>query len=155
MPAITLRPIARDNWREVLTLQVAPEQQRFVSDYAPVALLGLAKAYVGALGYSWLPCGIYADAQLVGFVALAAPPSADEPHWIFHLFIDHRYQRLGYGRRALDAVLRHLRDSQPARRGVALTVHPDNAPAQSLYRRAGFLPTGTEEHGEPVYRLPF
>src|ERR1700712_1078447 len=109
---ITLRPITRDNWREALTLTVSPEQQRFVSDYVPVVLIGLAKSYVGALGLSWIPYGVYADEQMVGFVALAFRPHSEEDYWIFHFFIDQRYQQRGYGRSALNTVLNYVRESQ-------------------------------------------
>ena len=55
MTLLLLYDVTRENWRETLTLSVRPDQQRFIADYAPVALVGLAKAYVGALGLTWLP----------------------------------------------------------------------------------------------------
>jgi ribosomal protein S18 acetylase RimI-like enzyme len=36
---------------------------------------------------------------------------------------------------------------------MALTVHPENTVAQRLYRSQGFVPTGDEQDGEPVYAL--
>lgn len=153
MATLTLRPINIDNWREALTLEVLPEQQRFVTDYVPVVLVALAKSYVGARGMSWTPLGIYGEEQLVGFVALASPTDRAEVCWIFHFFIDHRLQRRGYGRSGLATVLQHVRESRPACRSLMLTVHPENTVAQQLYRQAGFAPTGTHEFGEPAYRL--
>src|SRR5262249_25801524 len=142
-----------ENWREALTLTVLPEQQRFLADYAPVVLIGLAKAYVGALGLSWIPYGIYADEQMVGFVALAFRPHSQEDYWLFHFFIDQRYQQRGYGSRALNALLDHIRETQPDCCSLALTVHPENIPAQHLYQKVGFAATGTAAFGEPLYRL--
>lgn len=150
---ITFRPITRDNWREALTLAVSPEQQRFVSDYEPVVLIGLAKAYVGSLGLSWIPYGIYVNEQMVGFIALAFRPQSEEEYWLFHFLIDQRYQQRGYGRSALNAFLNHIRESQPNCRSIALTVHPENIVAQHMYQKVGFVATGTEAFDEPLYRL--
>lgn len=153
MPPITLRPITRDNWQAALALKVLPEQQRFVSAYQPVVLVGLAKSYVGALGLSWSPFGIYCEEQIVGFLALAFRPGSEDDYWLFHFFIDHSLQGRGYGAGALHALLEHLRTSLPGCRSLALTVHPKNLTAQHLYRKFGFVNTGSEAFGEPLYRL--
>ena len=150
---ITLGDVTRENWRESLTLSVRHDQQRFVSDYAPVALIGLAKAYVGALGLTWKPCAICADEQMIGFAALAFQPDTEDEYWLFHYFIDQRFQGRGYGQRALAALLVKVREIYPICRTMNLTVHPDNLPAQHLYTKAGFAATGTEAFGEPLYRL--
>lgn len=52
---IRLEAVTRDNWRRALELGVAPGQQRFIADYAPIALVVLAKAYVRPGGRLWLP----------------------------------------------------------------------------------------------------
>ncbi|MBA2452103.1 MAG: GNAT family N-acetyltransferase, partial [Chloroflexia bacterium] len=73
--------------------------------------------------------------------------------WIYHFFIDHHYQGRGYGTTALQAIIALLRHEHPYCQSVSLTVHPDNVAAQSLYTRAGFVPTGESQDGEPLYRL--
>ena len=47
---IALRKVDRSNWHETLPLAVQPDQQKFITDYAPIAAIALAKAYVGAVG---------------------------------------------------------------------------------------------------------
>lgn len=153
---ITLREVTSENWRETLQLTVRPEQQRFIADYAPIAAIALAKAYLRSGGMTWAPYAIYADATMVGFVALAyAPDTPDQPdqYWIFHFFIDQRYQGRGYGRAALQALFGLVRREHPQCQTLRLVVHPENTQAQRLYTSAGFRPTGTERWGEPVYQL--
>jgi diamine N-acetyltransferase len=90
---------------------------------------------------------------MVGFTELAYEPGSLEDYWIFHFFIDLRYQRQGYGKEGLRIFLQFIKDHHPRCQAIQLTVHPENAHAIQLYTSAGFLPTGTELSDEPVYRL--
>jgi diamine N-acetyltransferase len=152
-PIITLRAITSDNWRAALALNIAPEQMPFVSDSpAPVAI-ALAKAFIRPGGATVLPYGIYAGAQLVGFLALIHEAGRTDRCWINHFFIDSRQQREGYGSAALRALVGMLGEQCPQCRSVNLTVNPRNDAAQKLYQRFGFVDTGEEAYGEPWYRL--
>lgn len=68
---ISIEQINASNWRESLLLSVLPEQMKFVADYAPIAMLGLAKTSVHDEGFVWEPFGIRMGSQLVGFFMLA------------------------------------------------------------------------------------
>lgn len=149
---IALQPITADNWRTALALSVDPQQQRFVAEYAPIALVALAKAYVRPGGRLWLPYALEDDGRLVGFVQLAHDSDPSEV-WLYHFFIDRRFQGQGRGTAALGAALNHIRATRPDCRRVCLTVHPDNHAAQRLYHAAGFRATGAEIEGEPIYCL--
>lgn len=174
---VTLRPMTRENWQEALGLAVRPEQQRFVAGYAPIALLGLAKAYVRPGGATWEPYAIYAaeasgtkasgpegrtpnttaseppSETMVGFVELAYEPGSAEEYWVFHFFVDARYQGRGYARSALARLIELVAREHSEAQALQLVVHPENAAAQRLYTSAGFRPTGGERWGEPAYRL--
>jgi len=102
---ITFREVTGDNWRETLELSVRPEQQRFISDYAPIAALALAKAYIRPGDMTWIPYAVYAGATMVGFFALAYRPETNDQYWLFHFFIDQRYQERGYGRAAMQRLI--------------------------------------------------
>lgn len=154
MDAIELRDVAQENWREALRLTVQPDQQRFISDYTPIVALALAKAYVRPGGAIWAPYAIYAGNTMVGFVELAYEPDTPDEYWIFHFFIDRRYQGRGYGRVALQRLIERVKREHPGCQTLQLVVHPENDLAQRLYTSAGFRPTGTERWGEPVYQLP-
>jgi diamine N-acetyltransferase len=152
---LTLRDVTRANLQAALRLGVSPEQQRFVADYAPIAAVALAKAYVHSFGFEWLPYAIYREEEMVGFVALAYEDSAENrgTYWVFHFFIDARHQGQRYGQEALELLIQEVKARHPACQVIQLTVHPENRQAQHVYSNAGFLPTGETLGGEPLYRL--
>jgi diamine N-acetyltransferase len=153
MNRVTIREVTRENWRDALRLTVAPVQQRFIADYAPIAAVALAKAYIRPGGLVWTPYVFFADATMVGFCELAYEPESAEQYWLFHFFIDERFQGRGYGTDALAALIAFVKEQRAGCQALQLTVHPENHVARWLYMRAGFAPTGGELEGEPVYRL--
>ena len=156
MNRLTLRDVTRANVQAAFRLRVAPEQQHFVADYAPIAAIALAKAYVHTFGFQWIPYAIYREEEMVGFVALAYEDSDEKRsiYWVFHFFIDARYQGQRYGREALELLIQEVKEHHPACQVIQLTVHPENKQAQHVYTQVGFLPTGETLDNEPVYCLP-
>lgn len=150
---IEVREVTQANWREALSLAVSPDQQRFVAEYAPIVAVALAKAYLRLDGATWVPYAIYAGTSMVGFVELAYQSGTPDQYWIFHFFIDQRYQGRGYGQVALQRFIEMVRQEHPTCRLLQLVVHPENELAQRLYTAAGFRPSGTERWGEPTYQL--
>ncbi len=154
---MSVEEVTRANWREALTLAVAPEQQRFVADVAPIAALGLAKAYIRPAGLLWEPYALMAHEadtrQMVGFAMLATAPEPAFEVYLLHFFIDQRFQGRGYGAESLHSLIALAQAKYPRRRALALTVHPENVRAQRLYATAGFRPAGAMVDGEPAYRL--
>jgi diamine N-acetyltransferase len=150
---VELREVTPANWREALRLAVYPDQQRFIAEYAPIVAIALAKAYLRLGGATWTPYAIYAGPTMVGFVELAYESNTPDQYWIYHFFIDHRYQSRGYGRAALQRFIELVRREHPTCQLLQLVVHPENHRAQLLYTTAGFSPSGTERWGEPVYQL--
>jgi diamine N-acetyltransferase len=153
MAELVLEEVTRDNWHDTLVLGVAPEQQRFVADSVPIAAIALAKAYIRPGGLVWVPYAFSCDGTMVGFAELAYQPESADDYWMFHFFIDQRYQRQGLGTQALQLFLGRVREQHAHAQALQLTVHPDNAPAQRLYLQAGFEPTGEVRFDELVYRL--
>jgi diamine N-acetyltransferase len=152
---LSLQEVTRGNWRASLELTVFAEQQRFIANYVPIAAIALAKAYIRPGGLVWVPYAFYHNDDMIGFTELAYEPGSLENYWIFHFFIDHRYQGQGYGKEGLRIFLRYIKEHHPQCQAIQLTVHPENAHAKHLYSRAGFLPTGTEFSDEPVYKFLF
>ena len=150
---IELREVTQANWREALRLAVSPDQQRFIAEYAPIVAVALAKAYLHLDGATWVPYAIYAGTTMVGFVALAYQSGTADQYWIFHFFIDQRYQGRGHGQAALRRFIELITDEYPTCQLLQLVVHPENDRAQRLYAAAGFRPSGTERWGEPVYQV--
>ncbi|HJT57831.1 MAG TPA: GNAT family N-acetyltransferase [Ktedonobacteraceae bacterium] len=153
MEELSIREVTRENWRAALRLAVHPEQQRFIADYTPIAAIALAKAYIRPGGLVWIPYAIYKNMEMIGFTELAYEPESQENYWIFHFFIDYRYQGQGYGKQGLELFLQFIREHHPQCRSLQLTVHPENVRAQHLYMNAGFQKTDKVLDGEPVFRL--
>jgi len=153
MESVSLRAVTQENWQATLGLAVHPDQQRFVAGYTPIAAIALAKAYIRPGGAMWEPYAIYAGATVVGFVELAYTPGSHDDYWVFHFFIDQRFQGQGYGKASLARFITLVRERHPDCQTLQLVVHPENHHAQRLYTRAGFRATGDLRWGEPVYQL--
>ncbi|MBV8821305.1 MAG: N-acetyltransferase [Ktedonobacteraceae bacterium] len=153
MDELSLREVTRENWRTALHLAVHPEQQGFIADYVPIAAIALAKAYVRPGGLIWTPYAFYTTRDMIGFTELAYEPGSSENYWLFHFFIDHRYQGQGYGKQALRLFLQFLKQNHTQCEVLQLTVHPENDRARHLYMSIGFRPTGAEIDHELVYKL--
>lgn len=143
--SVTLRPVTKDTVREICQLQVAPEQAQFVAPNA----VSIAQAYFEQ-ETAWFRA-IYADETPVGFVMLEDDASA-QSYGLWRFMIDARYQGLGYGRRALDLVVEHVRGRPGARELLTSCVPGDGSPCP-FYERYGFVYTGEEDDGELVMRL--
>jgi diamine N-acetyltransferase len=153
MTRISIHDVTRENWRTALTLAVHPEQQRFIADSTPIAAIALAKAYIRPNQLVWKPYAVYVDTTMIGFTMLAYLPASHDPYWIYHFFIDYRYQGKGYGKQTLRTLIAFVTHQYPACHRLQLTVHPENKRAQALYSSVGFQRTGNAVEGEPVYSL--
>lgn len=141
---ITLREVTKENLRDVLMLRVAPEQERFVASNA----ISIAQAHFDP-EIAWFRA-IYADETPVGFLMLHDEPAA-ATYFLWRFMIDHRYQGLGYGRRALDLLLEHVR-ARPGATAVTLSHVPGEGNPAPFYERMGFAYTGEVDEGELIMR---
>ena len=153
MTPLELRPITRENWLEALSLGVDPAQRSFVAGVEPVAAVALAKAYVQPGGKTVEPYGIYHESAMVGFFNLHYTPGSPDDYWLFHFFIDQRFQGRKFGTHAITLLTQHLQDHHPLCRRLRLTVHPDNRAAQHFYQKLGFADEGVLTYGEQIYSL--
>jgi diamine N-acetyltransferase len=140
---VTLRAVDRDNWREVTKLKVNESQREFVAE--PSYYLALC-----SYGELWRPLAIYLGEQVIGFLMWAID-SDDGSCWLGGILIDQRYQRRGYGRKAIQAAIAMLAE-KGGYQHFALSYAPDN-PAKHLYHSLGFVETDEWEDDEIVARL--
>jgi diamine N-acetyltransferase len=144
--AVTLRDITRDNWRECARMRVAPTQVHFVG----ANLYSLAQSKYEP---ECVPLAVYDDEQMVGFVMYKPEDYGLAKIWfIERVMIGEGYQKKGYGRAAMTALIDRLR-SQPGYNAILISFVPENTVAQKLYSDLGFKDTGEIEEGELVYRL--
>ncbi len=147
---VTFRDITKDNFEEVVDLEITDEQQGFVR--SNVYSIAQSKA-IPVL----TPRAVYNENdELVGFVLYRGEcnPDQDPDGWLVRIMIDKRYQGRGYGRQAMQEIIRMVRDEMGCR-SIGLSVEPENRNARRLYESLGFRETGEAIRGQLIMRLDF
>lgn len=141
---VSLREITNDTLGAVLRLKVSPEQEQFVANNA----VSIAQAHFEPK--AWFRA-IYADETPVGFVMLYDDPDKPE-YFLWRYMVDSRYQRHGFGRRALELLIDHVR-TRPNARKLLLSYVPAEGSPEPFYAQLGFVNTGEVDDGENIMEL--
>ena len=142
--SISLCEVNQGNLHEVLKLDVAPDQRHFVAPNA----VSIAEAYFEPRAWFRAVC---ADDTPVGFVMLYQ--DTDTPaYFLWRLMIDRHHQGRGYGRRAVELLIDHVR-TLPRATELGVSAVPGDGSPILFYTSLGFVPTGEVEDGEDVLRL--
>ena len=137
---VTLREITTDNFWDVISLSVSPEQEKLVLTNA----VSIAQAKVQP---ECVPLAVYSDEEPVGFLMYCVDRD-DGEYWLYRIMIDHRHQGKGYGRQAMDQLIETIKTDK-SRHRIYLGVHRDGGASVKLYESLGFAFTGDvygEEH---------
>lgn len=157
MSKLVLKKINAENWREALELSVYVDQQKFVAavspPVSPPVAIALAKAYIRPDGKIVDPYGIYNQNIMIGFFNLHYTPDSKEDYWLFHFFIDKKFQRKGLGSDSIKELITHLKHTYPSCNRLRLTVHPENEAGKIFYRKLGFVDENTLTFGEPTFSI--
>jgi diamine N-acetyltransferase len=94
---------------------------------------------------------IYVDEISVGFVMLKQVPEGGSCY-LWRFMVDERYQKKGYGRRALQLVIEHVR-SMPLADELTLSYHKGEGSPQPFYEKLGFRDTGRMINSEYEMKL--
>jgi diamine N-acetyltransferase len=141
---VSLRDVTGDTVRVICRLDVGDEQKHFVAPNA----VSIAEAYFEPK--AWFRA-IYADETPVGFLMLYDDP--DEPlYFLWRYMIDVRYQKLGFGKKAMDLLLEYVR-TRPGAKEMTLSCHPGEDGPEPFYRRYGFVLTGRMLGDEAEMRI--
>jgi diamine N-acetyltransferase len=141
---VSLQQITADTVRTICNLAVHPEQQKFVAPNA----VSIAQAYFSE--HAWFRA-IYADDTPVGFAMLHDEPAKPE-YFLWRFMIDARYQRMNFGRQAMELIIAHVRTRPNATEFLTSVVQAEGGP-QPFYEKVGFQLTGAYEDGEAMMRL--
>ncbi len=141
---VSLREITRENLKAVLQLKVAPNQEHLVADNAT----SIAQAHFYP-EIAWFRA-IYADETPVGFLLLS--DNTAKPHYyLWRLMIDARYQKFGFGKKAMELLFAYVR-SRPNASELYVSCVPGEGSPQGFYEKLGFAATGEMEDDEVVLR---
>lgn len=143
---IRLKPVDKHNWYDCTQLEVSERQKEIFP--VPVVYWLAESAYCG-----FHPLAVYSDDELVGFTVYAQDPD-DGSYWIMAMLIDRHHQRKGYGRLAMQELMRHIMDTYDCDK-LILGHRPNNMHAASLYESLGFAVIDqTEDEIIRCYRKP-
>ena len=152
MDHITLEKITYKNYIDVCwRLKVSQKQKNFVASNNN----SLAEAYVAITnGGVALPFAICRNNKPIGFLMIGYGANDDEfkdedpefikmvkkSYCVWRFMIDKRYQRKGYGRKAMQLALDYIRTFPcgPAE-SIWLSYEPENEVAKKLYSSFGFI----------------
>jgi diamine N-acetyltransferase len=148
--SVLLREISAETVRQITSLSVNPDQQRFVATNA----VSLAEALFNE--EAWYRA-IYFGESPAGFIMLydeslrAVPPPAPQVA-LWRFMIDSRFQGQGIGAAALKHVIAHVK-SKRLFSSLATSYVPGPGCPEQFYLRAGFRHTQKIDGGEIVLEL--
>jgi len=147
MPEI--RPVTKDNWKELIRLKVREDQTHFVASN----LYSIAESQFGDdLEGHWdlHPFGIYEGDTPVGFLMYGFNfEHPKQQAFIIRLMVDEKYQGQGYGRFGMEKMLAIFRDDDRIKT-VGISYEPENEGARKLYASLGFIEPGEMIDGETL-----
>lgn len=144
--SVTLKDVDKENFKRCVELVVREDQENFVASN----VYSIAQSKVEP---TYTTQAVYDGDEMVGFV-MYGYDTDDGGYWIARVMIDKNQQGKGYGRAAMEEVVKRLRET-PDCREVALSIEPENEVARKLYESLDFKKTGEVEQGEEVMRLKF
>ena len=143
---LVFREINRENFFDVIKLDVTEEQKGFVA----TNLFSIAQAKV----YPECIClAIYSDDVLVGFTMYCIDLE-DREYWIYRLMIDSKYQSKGYGKAAMEKLIDIIKNDEE-HHAIYISFEPNNTWAKQLYEKLGFEADGRVIDDEIVYKLEY
>lgn len=142
--AVSFREVTARTVREICQLKTTVAQEHFVAPNAA----SIAQAYFNKL--AWFRA-IYADETPVGFVMLEDNPDKAS-YYLWRFMMAAPYQRMGFGSRAIQLLIEHVR-TRPNATALRLSCVPGEGSPQPFYERLGFRPTGDMDEGEIVMSI--
>ncbi|MEH7180167.1 GNAT family N-acetyltransferase [Neobacillus vireti] len=135
---ITLKEINKQNWLDIVRLSSAEDQRNKIFEKTIASnSLSLAQA---SIEENWTVKAIYQDETPVGFTMYGYSEELSGFE-ICRIMIDYKYQGNGYGKQALNLVIKEMVNLFKCDE-IYITFVPDNEKAKQLYLSVGFKDTG-------------
>jgi len=153
MPEI--RPVTKDNWRELIKLQVREDQKHFVaSNVHSIAESQFGYDEPDDGHWDFHPFGIFDDGDTpVGFLMYSFNfGHPKQQAFVVRLMVDEKFQGKGYGRFGMEKMLEIFRADDRIKE-VGIGYEPENEGARKLYASLGFVEPGEMIGGETLALL--
>lgn len=146
---ITLKDVTKDNWVDIICLEITKEQEDFVALNAEsIAASKFFDYYINR--------GIYDDDEPVGFVQYYSNhrDGLPEEAFIDQLMIDIKHQRKGIGSKAIPLVLDEIKKLGKYK-SVSICYVEGNDIMKPFFEQFGFKVVDQDEFDETIMRLVF
>ena len=135
---IRLELINKDNFDQVLDLEVAPKDQRRVASVE----YSLAQAWLYRDSEVLFPYAVKSGQLTEGFLLLSYQPM-ENSYYIWRLLIDQKYQNQSFGKEVIRQVLQRARDDQQCHK-VTVNYVIGNHKMRYILEKFGFQPVGLD-----------
>ncbi|HFI0082227.1 TPA: GNAT family N-acetyltransferase [Streptococcus suis] len=135
---IRLELVNKDNFDQVLDLEVAPKDQRRVASVE----YSLAQAWLYRDSEVLFPYAVKSGQLTVGFLLLSYQPM-ENSYYIWRLLIDQKYQNQRFGKEVIRQVLQRARDDQQCHK-VTVNYVIGNHKMRYILEKFGFQPVGLD-----------
>ena len=135
---IRLELVNKDNFHQVLDLEVAPKDQRRVASVE----YSLAQAWLYRDSEDLFPYAVKSGQLTVGFLLLSYQPM-ENSYYIWRLLIDQKYQNQSFGKEVIRRVLQRARDDQQCHK-VTVNYVIGNHKMRYIIEKFGFQPVGLD-----------
>ena len=135
---IRLELVNKDNFHQVLDLEVAPKDQRRVASVE----YSLAQAWLYRDSEDLFPYAVKSGQLTVGFLLLSYQPM-ENSYYIWRLLIDQKYQNQSFGKEVIRQVLQRAKDDQQCHK-VTVNYVIGNHKMRYILEKFGFQPVGLD-----------
>ena len=135
---IRLELVNKDNFDQVLDLEVAPKDQRRVASVE----YSLAQAWLYRDSEVLFPYAVKSGQLTVGFLLLSYQPM-ENSYYIWRLLIDQKYQTQRFGKEVIQQVLQRARYDQQCHK-VTVNYVIGNHKMRYILEKFGFQPVGLD-----------
>jgi len=144
---VSIKPVSKSNWEDVLRLSVYPKQQHYV---LPVSV-SLSKVYVKPDGLRLFPYAIYAGDSIVGYFNIKCDPYSSQNYWVEGFIIDKKSQNMGYGTLGLKEAIIQVGKKSKTSKALKAKVEPSNKAAMRICEKCKMKNTGIYSKGEEIF----
>jgi diamine N-acetyltransferase len=141
---VILKDVDKTNWDACCDLKLTTKQGGLVAPH----MYTISESEVEP---QFVPLAVYADDHVVGFAMYGLDPD-DGKYWIYRLMIDVDHQGKGYGKAALQELVKVM-SKLPDVDEIFAGYKPWNIVAAALFGELGFHKTGEMLSGEFITRL--
>ena len=135
---IRLELVNKDNFDQVLDLEVAPKDQRRVASVE----YSLAQAWLYRDSEVLFPYAVKSGQLTVGFLLLSYQ-HMENSYYIWRLLIDQKYQNQSFGKEVIRQVLQRAKDDQQCHK-VTVNYVIGNHKMRYILEKFGFQPVGLD-----------